>query len=364
MAAALTISGKGFNPFGRAWAAYERSLRKHPVMTQAATSALLWGLGDGMAQRIENRGRGGIDARRVALTAAFGGAVIGPAGHGWYLMLERLVMQLGLACSLKSMLLKVTADNLLYSPCYVLAFFAYGCMAIDGLSPAIFIEKMREEFMPTMLAEALLWPPYMAFVFSRVPVKHQLLAVNVATLFDVCFLSWVRGKDADRKEEKAKEEAEAAETVFQQQQLQLQPAAAAAAQRVQTLRQREDQQTEERRGRARKVAPKDSQAMLNQQQEQTQLAFAADRELSELAARDLGLAAAAAALWPWDAAMDENLNRLALAAASATCSSASHGGLFGLRLASGGGDDGGGRGGGGGGAPPGATNAPTAIAAK
>ncbi|GLI62360.1 hypothetical protein VaNZ11_004979 [Volvox africanus] len=352
MAAALTISGKGFNPFGRAWAAYERSLRKHPVMTQAATSALLWGLGDAMAQRIENRGRGGIDARRVALTAAFGGAVIGPAGHGWYLMLERLVMQLGLACSMKSMLLKVTADNLLYSPCYVLAFFAYGCMAIDGLSPAIFVEKMREEFMPTMLAEALVWPPYMAFVFSRVPVKHQLLAVNVATLFDVCFLSWVRGKDADLKDEKA-EEVEAAETVLQQQQqLQLQPgvAAAAAAQRVQTRRQREEQQTENRRGPAHKAAPKDSQAMMNQQKEKTQLAFAADREVSELAARDLGLAAAAA-LWPWDAAMDENFNHLALVAASATCSSAGDGGLFGLRRA-------------GGSAPGGTTNAPPAMSAK
>lgn len=56
---------------------------------------------------------------------------------------------------------------------------------------------MREEFVPTMLAEAMVWPPYMAFVFSRVPVKHQLLAVNIATLFDVCFLSCMRTKDLD-----------------------------------------------------------------------------------------------------------------------------------------------------------------------
>ncbi|GIL91203.1 hypothetical protein Vretifemale_18896 [Volvox reticuliferus] len=303
-----------------------------------------------MAQRIENRGRGGIDARRVALTAAFGGAVIGPAGHGWYLMLERLVMRLGLACSLKSMLLKVAADNLLYSPCYVLAFFAYGCMAIDGLSPAIFAEKMREEFMPTMLAEALLWPPYMAFVFSRVPVKHQLLAVNVATLFDVCFLSWVRTKDADFNEGKAKDEAEVAKTGSPQQ-LQLQPAVVAAAQRSQAQRRREEQQTKEHRARARQAAPKGSHEihmMLNPQTQQQQ-ASEGDGESTLLAARDLGLAAAAAA-WPWDAALDENLNRLALVAASTTCSSARGGGLLGLHLA--------------GGAPPGAINAPPAMPAK
>ncbi|GLC42063.1 Protein Mpv17 [Pleodorina starrii] len=271
MAAAVTISGPGFNPFGRVWAAYERSLRRRPVLTQAASSALLWGLGDAMAQRIETRGRGGVDSRRVALTAAFGGAVIGPAGHGWYLMLESLVLKLGLACSIKSMLLKVAVDNLLYSPAYVLAFFAFGCMAIDGLSPAQFSAKMRQEFLPTMLAEAMVWPPYMCAVFSRVPVQHQLLAVNVATLFDVCFLSWMRTKD------------DAGQMAGQAQQQQ-------------------------------------------QHQQQGAEAFA-----DVVRSRD----AAAAALLPRrDAPSDENLNlgRMALMAASATCSTSGCGGLFwGLR---------------------------------
>ncbi|KAG2453141.1 hypothetical protein HYH02_002467 [Chlamydomonas schloesseri] len=195
--AALTISGGagGFNPLGRAWNAYERSLRRHPVLTQAASSALLWGMGDAMAQRIEARCRGDAapDGRRTALTAAFGGAVIGPAGHAWYQALEALVLRCGLAgSSRRAMLLKVVLDNLVYSPAYVLAFFAFGCLAIDRLSPAEFREQLRSQFVPTMLAEALVWPPYMALVFSRVPVPHQLLAVNVATLFDVCFLSWVR----------------------------------------------------------------------------------------------------------------------------------------------------------------------------
>ncbi len=92
--------------------------------------------------------------------------------------------------------LQTAADNLLYSPLYVLGFFAYGCLAIDGMTGQQFNEKLRSEFVPTMVAEAVLWPPYMAFVFSKVPVQHQLLAVNVATLFDVCFLSWIRMQGA------------------------------------------------------------------------------------------------------------------------------------------------------------------------
>ncbi|EFJ42630.1 hypothetical protein VOLCADRAFT_121508 [Volvox carteri f. nagariensis] len=316
MSSALAISGRGFNPFGRAWAAYERSLRKHPVLTQAASSALLWGLGDAMAQRIENRGRGGIDARRVALTAAFGGAVIGPAGHGWYLLLERLVLKLGLACSLKSMLLKVTVDNLLYSPCYVLAFFAYGCMAIDGLSPAVFAEKMREEFVPTMLAEAMLWPPYMAFVFSRVPVKHQLLAVNVATLFDVCFLSWVRTKD----------EAELAPQQRSQEQQQQLPLLAATHQKREAQAQEQQQQQQGRD--MRNVLTKNREHKEAALQEQQLLA--ADRLYGDAGvARDF----AAAAFWPWDAPGDDHLSRMPLLTASATCCAAGGGGFLGLRSA-------------------------------
>lgn len=92
--------------------------------------------------------------------------------------------------------LQTAADNLLYSPLYVLGFFAFGCLAIDGMTGQQFNEKLRSEFVPTMVAEAVLWPPYMAFVFSKVPVQHQLLAVNVATLFDVCFLSWIRMQGA------------------------------------------------------------------------------------------------------------------------------------------------------------------------
>lgn len=42
-----------------------------------------WGCGDVIGQRIEGRKK--VDLERVAWTAGFGAAVIGPAGHWWYL---------------------------------------------------------------------------------------------------------------------------------------------------------------------------------------------------------------------------------------------------------------------------------------
>lgn len=51
---------------------------------------------------------------------------------------------------------------------------------------------MQQDFAPTFLAEAVAWPPIMALVFSRVPVSHQLLVVNLITIADVAFLAAVR----------------------------------------------------------------------------------------------------------------------------------------------------------------------------
>lgn len=49
---------------------------------QAATSAVLWGAGDLLAQRCEKQ-QGPPDLRRALLTSVFGGAVMGPFGHCW-----------------------------------------------------------------------------------------------------------------------------------------------------------------------------------------------------------------------------------------------------------------------------------------
>lgn len=43
-----------------------------------------WGLGDVLAQRLAEQ-RPVLDRHRVAMTAAFGAAFMGPVGHYWYL---------------------------------------------------------------------------------------------------------------------------------------------------------------------------------------------------------------------------------------------------------------------------------------
>lgn len=51
-------------------------------MTQVTTSALLWGCGDVLAQRVGRIDKDQpLDKRRLALTAGFGAGFMGPCGH-------------------------------------------------------------------------------------------------------------------------------------------------------------------------------------------------------------------------------------------------------------------------------------------
>ena len=51
-------------------------------------------------------------------------------------------------------------------------------------------EKISRDFIATYCAELVFWPTFQAINFWKVPVRHQLLAVNTACLLDSTFLCW------------------------------------------------------------------------------------------------------------------------------------------------------------------------------
>jgi protein Mpv17 len=72
--------------FLRVWRSYENQLKKRPVPVQMTTSAVLWAVGDVLAQRVAEQ-RPKVDKQRVLQTAGFGAGFMGPVGHYWYLIL-------------------------------------------------------------------------------------------------------------------------------------------------------------------------------------------------------------------------------------------------------------------------------------
>ncbi len=51
-------------------------------------------------------------------------------------------------------------------------------------------DKLRSDFLSAYIAELAFWPAFQAVNFWKVPVRHQLLAVNLACLVDATFLCW------------------------------------------------------------------------------------------------------------------------------------------------------------------------------
>lgn len=71
-----------------------RTHTRRPVVTQMATSAVLWGAGDLVAQRVGGNpsttttagspSKPGFDLSRTLLTTVYGGALVGPLGGRWW----------------------------------------------------------------------------------------------------------------------------------------------------------------------------------------------------------------------------------------------------------------------------------------
>ncbi len=51
-------------------------------------------------------------------------------------------------------------------------------------------QKCKRDFWSAYAAELVFWPAFQAVNFWKVPLRHQLLAVNLACLLDATFLCW------------------------------------------------------------------------------------------------------------------------------------------------------------------------------
>ncbi|CAL9132997.1 unnamed protein product [Musa textilis] len=187
------------------WRWYQNCLAVHPVRTQMVSSAFLWGLGDIGAQVVtqrtlwhqsqdkkEENKEINIDWRRVATTSMFGFAFVGPIGHYWYEYLDRII-QVRLQLQPKSMKFvtsKVAADGLIFGPLDLLIFFSYMGLA-SGRSISQVKEDVKRDFLPALIVGGTVWPIVQVANFRFVPVRYQLLYVNLFCLLDSSFLSWI-----------------------------------------------------------------------------------------------------------------------------------------------------------------------------
>jgi protein Mpv17 len=120
--------------------------------------------------------------------------VVGPIGHAWYRFLDAWVAARLPRGSARFVAAKVLLDEVVFGPVHVAGFFAAVTLAEGGGVGAV-KAKLARDFWPTYAAELAFWPAFQALNFWRVPVRHQLLVVNLACLLDATFLCWVSRND-------------------------------------------------------------------------------------------------------------------------------------------------------------------------
>ncbi|XP_058736099.1 protein SYM1-like isoform X2 [Vicia villosa] len=199
----------------KAWNWYQNSLSVHPVKTQVTTSGVLWAVGDITAQYIthttaakkqlsltEADTKFVIDWRRVAVTSMFGIGFVGPVGHFWYEGLDKFInhnLKL-IPKTAQSVATKVAMDGLIFGPIHLFVFFTYMGLSAGKTIPEV-KEDLKRNYIPALVLEGGVWPIVQIFNFRYVPVKYQLLYVNLFCLLDSAFLSWLeQQKDAPWKQ--------------------------------------------------------------------------------------------------------------------------------------------------------------------
>ncbi|KAL5332297.1 hypothetical protein BJX70DRAFT_384522 [Aspergillus crustosus] len=167
---------------------YQARLAKRPILTASATSAVLFGAGDALAQQaVERRGLEKHDLARTGRMVFYGGAVFGPLATKWFGFLQRNIV---LKSSKATTVARVAADQLFFAPIH-LSFFLSAMAVMEGSDP---VQKWKNSFVPGYKANLAIWPLVQGVNFAFVPLELRVLVVNVVSLGWNCFLSLINSK--------------------------------------------------------------------------------------------------------------------------------------------------------------------------
>jgi len=138
-----------------------------------------------MCQRLERKDS--IDWKRAARMTAFGAFALGPCGHYWYRFLDTRFP----STAMRAVLLKVAADQFVFSPAFYVAFFS-AMPLMEGKPWSNAISNVVDRLPPTYAVDFCVWPAAQILNFRYVAATHRVLYVGAVSVFWNCFLSYMQ----------------------------------------------------------------------------------------------------------------------------------------------------------------------------
>ncbi|KUI62986.1 Protein sym-1 [Cytospora mali] len=164
---------------------YQAKLASRPLLTQAVTTAVLFGTGDVIAQQaVDKKGIQKHDVARTGRMALYGGAIFGPAATTWFKFLAKNV---NLKSPNGTILARVALDQGVFAPCAI-GMFLSSMAVLEGTSVG---DKLDKNYTSALTTNWMVWPFAQAVNFKMVPLEHRVLFVNVISIGWNCYLSFL-----------------------------------------------------------------------------------------------------------------------------------------------------------------------------
>lgn len=147
-----------------------RLMEEAPIATKALSTVVLNGLGDMIAQiLIEKRySSEDWDLRRFGIQCFLGGALIGPALHFWYTVLNNVFPSRSVAGTVK----RVIADQFGFAP-FFLPTFLFCLYFLEGRRETI-VQDISSQWLDVLVSNWKLWIPFQIINFGLIPLNLQV----------------------------------------------------------------------------------------------------------------------------------------------------------------------------------------------
>ncbi|XP_046441007.1 protein Mpv17-like [Daphnia pulex] len=169
---------------------YKNLLHKYPYGIQAVQTAILMGTGDFLSQVfVEKTEAKDYNFLRTAKFAGFGLCVAGPAIRGWYNVLDRYIKSPGV----KGVLLKVSVDQLLFAPTFLVIFLST-MGTLNGEGPKQISTRVKQDFPEILVTNWKVWPMVQMVNFYFIPLQHRVVVAQFVAVFWNTYLAFVTNR--------------------------------------------------------------------------------------------------------------------------------------------------------------------------
>ncbi|KAL5571642.1 hypothetical protein UlMin_021239 [Ulmus minor] len=149
---------------------YMMQLQLHPIRTKAITAGFLQAMSDIVSQKLTGTQK--IQLKQLILKVLFGAAYLGPSGHYFHNLVDKLFKGKN---DTKTVAKKVLFDQLTFSPMKNFAFMLYYGLVVEGRPWNQVKSKIKKDYPRVQLTSWMFWPIVGWVNFQFLPLQLRVI---------------------------------------------------------------------------------------------------------------------------------------------------------------------------------------------